>query len=193
LFPFFNTPKLIITGVTGYFETKYSSGQAVYKYEIDLSKFVTSCDLSQGLSYHFHTYWTDAKFGASTTTCADTGGHYDPFLACGPSSEDKASLCPLLNRTSTSGYTYGCSPSTYSSGHHSLCEVGDLSGKFGKMMPDDPVKPAMFTGTHIDPMPPLIANYESGDMISKQWASLVIHCPVDNSRILCGHVAKEQC
>jgi hypothetical protein len=44
-------------------------------------------------------------------------------------------------------------------------------------MPTDTTKPVLFSGSMIDPNPPLTANLASEDLISKQWASIVIHCP----------------
>jgi hypothetical protein len=178
-------------GVEGFFQMTMQNGYANYEYKVDLSTLVTSCDLSQGLTYHVHTSWTDSA-SASTTTCGNAGGHYDPFLACGTSSEDKGSLCVQLNRTSSQGYTYPCSSALYLSGHHSNCEVGDFSGKFGRMMPSI-TNPMVFAGVSTDPMPPLDANYESADAVSKQWSSLVVHCPADNARLLCAHFFREKC
>ena len=129
-----------------------------YEFSMDLAKLTTSCDLSAGLtceywtdtaacgdiklfiyilSYltdHIHSYWTDVE-RSSTTSCADAGGHYDPYLACGTSSEEKAGACVQLSRTVAQNYTYACSAANYAAGYYNLCEVGDLSGKFGRAMP----------------------------------------------------------
>ena len=139
-------------GADGYFQMKLpSNGMGTYDFLLDMTNFTTSCDLSAGLtckdfiiycviafvfliccfSYcivdHIHTYWTDPE-RTSVSTCGTAGGHYDPYLACGTSSEDKAGLCLNLGRTVDKGYAYGCSPMTYSQGHFALCEVGDISG-----------------------------------------------------------------
>lgn len=129
---------------------------------------------------------------ASTISCAYTGGHYDPFLACGGSSEDKGSHCVELNRTASQSYNYACNSADYSTGHVAICEVGDLSGKFGPMMPSL-ANNMVFVGKHIDTMPPTPANYYNEDAVSKKWASLVLHCPADNSRILCAQFLPEKC
>ena len=106
-----------------YFQMSVDGGSASYEYKLDLSTLDTTCDLSQGLSYHFHTYWTDPTATASTTSCGDTGGHFDPYLACGPSSQDSAGLCPMINRTADQEYAYACTADRYASGHHAECEV----------------------------------------------------------------------
>jgi hypothetical protein len=140
---------------------------------------------------HFHSYWTDTE-RVSTTTCATAGGHYDPFLACGTSSEDKAGLCVSLNRTVDQGYTYGCSSTNYASGHHALCEVGDISGKFGRMMPDS-ADSRIFKGQLTDPNPPMDANFGTSDLVAKPWASVVVHCPADNARLICTQLVRDKC
>lgn len=179
-------------GIDGFFQMTFDSGSANYDFKFDLTGFETTCDLSQGLTYHVHSFWTDETGRASTTTCGDAGGHYDPYLACGPSSQDGSALCPMLNRTADQGYTYACSSTEYAAGHHAECEVGDFSGKFGRMMPSI-ASPTTFIGLHVDPNPPMMANYGTTDSVSNQWASLVVHCPADNARLMCAQFYREQC
>jgi hypothetical protein len=175
-----------------FFQMSVDGGSASYEYKLDLSGLDTTCDLSQGLTYHFHTYWTDDAAKASTSTCGDAGGHFDPFLACGPSSQDSAGLCPMLNRTADQGYTYPCTADRYASGHHAECEVGDISGKFGRMMPTVAGE-KLFVGVASDPNPPIQSNFFMGDGVAKQWASLVVHCPEDNARLVCAEFFQEKC
>lgn len=136
-----------------------------------------------------HSFWTDSAY-SSTTTCGDAGGHYDPYLACGSSSQNHGDLCAALSRTSDLGYTYACDKTDYANGHLAICEVGDLSGKFGKLYPDEN---GIVKGDITDPVPPISANYESEDEVSLGWSSIVFHCPVDNSRILCAHFLRDKC
>ena len=65
---------------------------------IDVRNFNTTCDISDGLVYHIHSYWNDAET-SSTTTCGDTGGHYDPYFACGKASQSASTDCVSLGRT----------------------------------------------------------------------------------------------
>lgn len=141
-------------------------------------------------SDHFHSYWSDEK-RSSATTCLNAGGHYDPYLACGPSSEEKAGLCLQLNRTTTQDYAYACNVENYSSGHYNLCEVGDISGKFGRMTPAEGT--LVFKGDMIDPNPPMDAHFGEGDLLAKQWSSMVFHCPADNARLFCAQFVREKC
>lgn len=139
---------------------------------------------------HLHNFWTDSA-NSSTTTCAAAGSHYDPFLACGPSSDNGAKLCTTLGRTAAQGYTYGCSATSFAAGYYSSCEVGDLSGKFGRMMPVGLGKSLLFKGENVDPFPPLVVDYNAADVVSgSQWASIVVHCPADNSRLVCAQLIK---
>ena len=115
---------------------------------------------------------------------AATGNHYDPFLACGPNTEETTS-CSALGRTSTStpSYTYPCSSTDFSSGQYGYCEVGDISGKFGTLFSSD----ASFNNYYADntdPVPALIPAYDDAGELSQQWVSLVVHC--GSSRILCA-------
>jgi hypothetical protein len=180
------------TGVSGGIQMKITSVAMYYSYTLDLTNFETTCDLSQGLSYHIHTYWKDESATSSIKTCGDAGGHYDPYLACGPSSQAAGDLCKALNRTASQGYVYDCKPDVYSTGRHYACEVGDLSGKFGRMMPD-PANPRRFVGSYVDPSPPLTPNFGKADGIANQWASFVVHCPSDNSRVMCAAFLRDKC
>ena len=47
------------------------------------------------------------------------------------------------------------------------------AGKFGKAVLDSKGR---FTGTLVDPVPPIAANYKAADTLSKEWASVVFHC-----------------
>ena len=141
----------------------------------------------------FQTSWTDQTATSSTTTCSDAGGHYDPYLACGPSSQSKSDKCVSLGRTVDQGWKYPCSSTYFAAGHTTACEVGDFSGKFGAMMPDNSTGSIWFDGEVIDPVPAPSVNYVVKDTVSLPWASIVFHCPVDNTRILCAFFTKDKC
>ena len=179
------------TGVTGYMQLKIQPAEMFYSYSLDFTNYATTCDLSQGLSYHIHSFWTD-ETATSSTSCADAGGHYDPYLACGPSSQEKDGLCKSLNRTSSQGYTYACNSENYGNGKHYACEAGDLSGKFGRMMPSEQ-NGKIFQGQFVDPSPVLSANFGTPEGIANQWMSVVIHCPADNSRLVCAQLIRDKC
>lgn len=179
------------TGVFGAMMMKIAPAEMFFSYSIDFSNYETTCDLSQGLTYHVHSFWTDSET-SSIKTCGDAGGHYDPYLACGPSSQEHSGLCTSLNRTADQGYTYGCSVDAYASGKYYACEAGDLSGKFGRMMPS-PTNSNVFVGQFADPSPVLAVNYGHAEGIANQWASLVLHCPADNSRLACAQFIRDKC
>jgi hypothetical protein len=186
--PTFYKSSIDADGATGYFDLEIDNGKALYNWYLDLTEFSTTCDLSQGLTYHIHSYWTDDTTSSATLgACASTytGGHYDPNLACSGSSQDIAGLCVDINRTAALGYTYSCSPSNYADGHYALCEVGDISGKFGRAYASTG-KIFSSGGEIVDYQPPYNANYQASDAVSKQWTSIVFHCGQDSSRLVCG-------
>ena len=135
---------------------------------------------TSGLKYHIHTYWTNSTDDSSNvcgSAASGCQGHYDPYLACSTTSQNYGSLCTSLNRISGS-YTYGCNSTVYSAGHVALCEVGDLSGKFGAMTQISSTD-YTFTGDAVDVNPPPAVYYgATTDVVSKTpWNSIVFHCP----------------
>jgi hypothetical protein len=179
-------------GASGYFSAQFTPGSANYSYYLDLTHFDTgTCDLTSGLSFHFHTYWKNSSVSSSSNSfCGGsfTGGHFDPNLACGPSSQDAGNKCVDLGRTSTSTppYIYSCNTTNYQKGRYAYCELGDIAGKFGRAFAN--------TGTrifeHLAPLedfqPPYVANYKQGDALSYQWQSIVFHCGQTNDRLVCA-------
>jgi len=168
-----------------------SKGTAQYSWNIDLSQYTNTigCNLGAGIKYHIHSYWAN-ETATSSSVCGSaftgTQNHYDPYLACSPSSQSINTLCPALNRTATSSppYNYNCSSGLYALGHVALCEVGDLSGKFGMMKGSGNV----FSGSiENDPIAANPRYFQNSDYISLPWASLVLHCPVTgNPRLVCA-------
>ena len=64
--------RLIILGATGYFQLSLDqTTQGSYSWNIDLTNFATTCDLTAGLNFHVHTYWNYAY--GSSVSCSSTG------------------------------------------------------------------------------------------------------------------------
>jgi hypothetical protein len=188
-------------GASGYFSAQFFPGSANYSYYLDLTHFDTgTCDLTSGLSFHFHTYWNNASVTSSSNSfCGGsyTGGHFDPNLACGSSSQDAGSKCVELGRTSTSTppYVYSCNTSNYQKGRYAYCELGDLSNKFGRAFANAGTRIFEQTTPHQDFQPPYVANYKQGDALSYQWQSIVFHCGQTNDRLVCAEflMTEEEC
>jgi hypothetical protein len=180
------------SGASGYFSMQIFPGKANYSFFLDLTHFDTgTCDLSIGLSYHIHTYWTNTSVTSSANSfcgAAYAGGHYDPNLACGPNSQDANGLCVNLGRTATSTppYSYSCNPSNYQSGRYAFCELGDFSNKFGFSLADSGTRIFQQSTPLADYQPPYEANYKQGDAVSYQWQSIVFHCGQTNTRLVCA-------
>ena len=131
--------------------------------------------------YHIHTSWTNTTTSSSAGSdycgAANTGGHYDPNLACGYSS----SSCLALNRSSAA--RYDCNHENYDAGEYALCQIGDLSGKFGTIYGSN----SIFTQSSVlyDVQPPYVSNYLQSNKLSTMWSSIVFHC-ADNARLVCA-------
>ena len=179
-------------GMTGYFGMSItpSTGTATYAFDMDTSSFDwDGCDYTQGLSYHIHSYWTDASVTSGyTSSCGSsyTGGHYDPFFACGSASQNSDD-CTAMNQLVAGerySYTYICNSTAYSSGQFSACEVGDLSGKFGIANVVDN-NTLTSSGPWSDPIGPTTYSYAQASASSNQWQSIVFHCG-DGTRLFCA-------
>lgn len=177
----------ISTSSNGYFSMKIGEGYSKYGFSVDLSDVPTSvCDFSvyPAVAYHIHT-------NAVATTCTDASGHYDPNLACSEKSQAHGTSCTQLARTSADGYVYTCTATagtvTYSTPTGG-CEVGDLSGKLGKVtLPT--TKVAASSQIYTDYVPPYNYNYgQATEGITSGWASIVFHCgDAAGTRIACGN------
>lgn len=199
------------SGASGYFGMVIDSvtGQATYGYNIDFSAFtppVGDVVLTGGLPWHIHSYWNDATSSSGNIdTCGatNTGGHYDPDLACGPASQSSKTLCGDLKRTATSDpvYTYSCAAAAFQAGSFGLCEIGDLSGKFGKIAYPPPNNVATLTGSsiYIDPTAPYVQDFKvaragvtpgPGADVTLPWNSIVWHA-TSGERILCAQFVED--
>jgi hypothetical protein len=185
------------SGSVGSFSMEISEGVASYRFYLDLTNFKTECILSSGLGYHIHSYWVNTTTQSSANAfCGKslTGNHFDPNLACSTASQSSGSggLCAAISRTSPD-YTYSCSNTNYQKGDYSMCEVGDLSGKFGKALESSTDGTAIFSQQDIlsDYVPAYDFNYlTTSDPTSIQWASMVFHCADGTSnngaRLVCA-------
>jgi len=184
--------------VSGYFQFEHTGkGYAKYTFAVDLSNYnASTCDFSSGIEYHIHTTWTNSSTNSSSggVYCGAkyTGGHYDPNLACGSKSEYANTKCPLISRDDDTVYTYACTSDAYSAGQYALCEVGDLAGKFGVVYEESDGTAYFNQSVALeDYTPPYEYNFETSDSVSGQWASVVIHCAADGSRIACGKLSMQ--
>jgi hypothetical protein len=184
--------KTVAEQSSGYFYMGLGGGIGIYDFAVDLSN-VTNCDFKQfpRVKYHIHTFAiNDTDQPPKVVSCGDAGGHYDPNLACGESSEAHDKFCPALNRTAAQGYTYRCLSGVPVSKYNNpsgLCEVGDLSGKFGlaTVNEDNVARPI---SNLTDFLPPYASNFrQSTPNITQQWANIVFHCDDPaQTRIACG-------
>lgn len=178
----------------GYFWMTINNGKAFYHYDINFDD-IKQCNLIENptLSYHIHEKGTVDVTKFPQRSCANTGGHYDPHLACGESSSGHNSYCLALNRTNSQGYKYNCyqsismkrylNPSGY-------CEIGDLAGKFGTINLETNNR-AQSQSKLKDVIAPYLNDYKASSLTSTStWASIVLHCTsTDGSssvRIACG-------
>lgn len=175
------------SGATGYVSMQICNGYAIYDLHLDLTDFpsdIYGCDYSQGLNYHIHSYWFDNNANSSWGSdcgASITGGHYDPYYACSVYSQSYSTYCAEIGRTTDNGYYYNCN---YNENKNS-CEVGDISGKNGILMPSDGGVVFTLSFPFVDYLPPIVMDYNS-DGKSLPWTSVVFHCPATNSRLLCA-------
>lgn len=110
--------------------------------------------------------------------CAATSGHYDPLFGCGPASTlqacaDTNNVQPCCDAKPATGYCVT-----------SPCEVGDLSGLFGKIDVNKPYDSNEYTGYDIRD------EFLDGVVVAyNTWASIVFHGQ-DGKRVLCGNFAQ---
>lgn len=173
------------SGASGKFSMLITaSGRASYQWSLDLTNFNglhPNCNSTvikkHGLKFGIYTGDLNVTTNMSSVGCVNCGGRYDPYLACSKTSEFSSSFCKSILKS------YNCTKSTFSDGHSEYCEVGDLSGKFGVMIPaavDSNGKIVLkFDGSiSNDPNPPLPVNYMAMDHRSSGWTTLALSCPI---------------
>lgn len=143
--------------------------------------FPESCG-EGGLKYHIHEKWEnegDVAYGGEACGAGNTGGHWDPTIACSGATGN--ALCQGKGGCVPSSYAedpvennYVCSADKYKENPY-VCEVSDLSGKFGLLGLTDGRAVAYLE----DPLMPPVAN-----LVGK---SIVFHCN-GGSRIFCGKI-----
>ena len=174
-------------GAVGYVALQIAEGVAKYAFTLDLSNFQPSqpCNYNEGLNFHIHSYWTNTlQNSSSNANCGSsfTGGHYDPNFACSSSSQSYSTSCTALGRVSPT-YTYSCNSTNYVAGKYSMCEVGDISGKHGVVIPNKQNISTLIEFN--DFLPAYEYNFERADTTSLVWTSFVFHCKSPNIRIIC--------
>ncbi|GMF65731.1 unnamed protein product [Phytophthora lilii] len=124
--------------------------------------------------WHIHVRWSSSQRSASSKQCSmpATGNHYDPLFACSPDSEHVDS--PQCKAKIAK---YSCNPTSYGKNPR-VCEKGDLSGKFGNLVPNKDFK---VTATWIDHHFPLPSE-------NRPTWSIVLHAVCGNhaTRIACA-------
>ena len=131
---------------------------------------VDDCLCASGeLNWHVHEKWS-SKIGADSSLdkCGFeyTGNHYDPTYGCGPASQFVGDVCTWVR-----GGTQTCDLDK----DVSTCEIGDLSGKLGKL------ELSTMPQSWHDPFATNILNY--------QGKGLVLHCCSDTGcgpRVACA-------
>jgi hypothetical protein len=124
-----------------------------------------------GLSYHIHELWEFNDSRTESTMCGGdyTGGHWDPWLACGAASG---------NPYCGDGTGTQCIPkSAYSVDFPAMpfsAEVGDWSSKYGKLMMDDEMMISSMQSNYYEVMPEEMMGY-----------SVVFHCN-EGARAFCA-------
>jgi len=122
--------------------TQEEPGKAKWEITIDELGDFSKGGCTDGLKWHVHELplgdsnrgkghatSTSGATPVSATECGKTGGHWDPFFACGKFSQHAADLCMRTGRGGGNGYN--CSPA-----NQKLCEMGDLNGKMGLLQFD---------------------------------------------------------
>ncbi|TMW67042.1 hypothetical protein Poli38472_012158 [Pythium oligandrum] len=174
-------------GVNGNIQVNYlkpGSSEAKISANLDFSKvqqivlreFDGNCTKDVvSYKWHIHVKWGSKKQSDEFDQCSKalTGNHYDPTKACGANSE-YAETPDCASRIKN----YACNPEAYKK-NPSVCEKGDLSGKFGDFKLNDQHK---VTGEWTD------SNYPLFSENTPQW-NIVLHAACENKaapRVACA-------
>jgi hypothetical protein len=185
------------SGALGHVSMEISNGVAQYMFNLDVNSLDTpslTCDYSKGLTFHIHSYWNNADTFTSVAypTCSSTitGLHYDPNFACSSKSQQSSTGCKSLNRYFPH-YNYTCNSTVFNQqGQYSLCEVGDLTGKFGSVYPTSSTNLQFSISTPwTDYLPPYAYDFDRADLTSNMWSSIVFHCKSPSAYLLCAKLS----
>eukprot|EP00485_Elphidium_margaritaceum_P003561 CAMPEP_0202696972 /NCGR_PEP_ID=MMETSP1385-20130828/10292_1 /ASSEMBLY_ACC=CAM_ASM_000861 /TAXON_ID=933848 /ORGANISM="Elphidium margaritaceum" /LENGTH=455 /DNA_ID=CAMNT_0049353305 /DNA_START=53 /DNA_END=1420 /DNA_ORIENTATION=- len=178
---------------------------------VDWTQFPENCTVG-GLQYHVHDKWThgetlDSVFPADRilSECGPTytGGHYDPWYACGPSSGNaecnstgsEGCITPstIYGQTSSLEEGYICTPQNYSEVVYN-CEIGDWSGKYGLLQIDNVTNKVVLmnndtVGSYWEPSMEALYGVQNYKGVATR--SIVIHCN-DGERAFCAPILRGQ-
>jgi len=98
---------------------------------------------TNGFKYHIHEFYNyNSTYDRFYSECGGsyTGGHWDPWLACGSATGNDYCLSSndgscVTGSSVLGGTSYDCDTDSFNSNPYA-CEVGDWSGKYGAVMLD---------------------------------------------------------
>ena len=175
-------------GVEGY----VLSGNGYVFVELDISGVSSnnysaiggpSC-FEDGFLFHIHELWeyndSNDKLGSLACGSQFTGGHWDPWLACGAATGNQYCATKggigCVNGSSVLGNKgYDCDSHTFNRNPY-VCEVGDWSGKYGNAYVN--TSHDIVTASGYSPF-----EVDGGDLLN---FSVVFHCSSDESSAFCA-------
>ena len=150
---------------------------------LDIEEIGGSHCFASGFSYHIHEKWAhdddNDKLGGTDCGSTFTGGHWDPWIACGAATgnvncESKGGCVTGSSVLSDEDDYSGYDCSDFLSNPY-VCEVGDWSGKYGAVTVDYDLK--MYSSN---------SNTFEVDGTDLDGLSVVFHCSSDGSRAFCA-------
>ena len=171
--------------VTAEFDTSKLKGKiyTVQGYDTTASKWHAKFDYvdsslcpSGEMNWHVHAKWSDTIGALSSLDMCGldlTGNHYDPTYGCGSASEHAGEVCESVRPAAQNGIQ-SCDLTT----DVSSCEIGDLSGKLGRIFLNEEPQ------TWDDPFATNVRNY--------LYRSIVLHCCSDagcGARVACAYLS----
>jgi Cu/Zn superoxide dismutase len=174
-------------------DTDRQKSQATWK--VTVKSFDSSLCPSEQFNWHIHQLPLDKDEGArirdsdsgTPGACAAdvTGGHYDPTFACGGASHNRVvnagetgfysmDVCDIIDTTAGVARTYSCTTD-----EPYRCEVGDLSGKLGKIDASKTWDTMKYKDLFMD------------NLADVAGRSLVLHCCTDSGcgdRLACAQL-----
>lgn len=182
-----------VAGATGSITAVYpdtaNPSHATISVDLNLQSFQpiklpTGCTFgpTSEFAWHLHENWNNTET-SSIDKCGfdQTGNHIDPTFACGPASQFiNSTVCQ--SRTSP----YSCSPDVAATG----CELGDFSGKFGKLKANGGRIQATFTDQNF----PSLSTFNQPFQTAKNtgW-NFILHLSCPNNqfpRVLCAQAQR---